>query len=181
MGLGYKLFRMKEGKLYPLYVFHKEETPMGVWLEAKRGEMVDDKHVKSKSGKLAYRPGWHLCDEAPYETHIGKKGSDGKIAYLPHDLVWCEVEYSDRISYQITANEMGRNDKGKIIAKNACLNFIPRNGCYRYKTNPNMYGTWIIAGTIKVNRILDDEEVYRLCKAKGLEPLPREVINKEAM
>ena len=38
----YKLFRIKNGKLYPLYVFANEEVPMGVRLDAKAGELSAD-------------------------------------------------------------------------------------------------------------------------------------------
>lgn len=32
MAVGYKLFRMKDGKLYPLYVLANKETPIGKWI-----------------------------------------------------------------------------------------------------------------------------------------------------
>ena len=48
----YKLFRMREGHLYPLFVETGRETEMGKWLEAGIGELVDPTHVKSKLGRL---------------------------------------------------------------------------------------------------------------------------------
>jgi hypothetical protein len=36
-----------------------------------------------------------------------------------------------------------------------------------------MFGEWIIAGEMKVNRIMSDEEVERMCLDEGLEPLVR--------
>ena len=36
-----------------------------------------------------------------------------------------------------------------------------------------MFGTWIISGEMKVDRIMSDDEVESLCKAKGLTPLER--------
>lgn len=171
MERAYKLFRMKNGKLYPLYVLADQETKIGTWLPAQSGEIVNGK-VKSRLGQLAYRPGWHLAD-APYAPHIYKKGADGK-RYMHDDQVWVECLYSDEINYQPLANEHGRNKDGKIIAKNACLKEIPKNGFYRYKTSPQMHEDWIIAGSIKVVRVLSDEEVARICRNKGYEPMPRE-------
>lgn len=101
------------------------------------------------------------------------KGASGNIEYLNPDHVWCEVEYSDEINYQDKANLNGINKKGILVPKNAYLTFVPENGYYRYKTNPNMFGEWIIAGAIKVNRIISDEEVKRICNEHGVEPLPR--------
>lgn len=70
----YKLFRLKHGKLYPLYVNANKPTPLGVWLDAEAGERTSDGKVKSRLGKLAYRPGWHSGD-MPVALHIGEKKS----------------------------------------------------------------------------------------------------------
>lgn len=69
-GTAYKVFRLKNGKLYPPMVANPggEDTPVGVWLDAEEGEFAGlsktgRKKVKSTgSGDLAYRPGWHLGD-----------------------------------------------------------------------------------------------------------------------
>lgn len=69
-GVAYKVFRVKDGKLYPPMVANPggEDTPVGVWLDAEEGEFAGlsktgRKQVKSTgSGNLAYRPGWHLGD-----------------------------------------------------------------------------------------------------------------------
>lgn len=69
-GTAYKVFRIKNGKLYPPMVANAggEDTPVGVWLDAEEGEFAGlsktgRKQVKSTgSGNLAYRPGWHLGD-----------------------------------------------------------------------------------------------------------------------
>lgn len=164
---GYKLFRIKNGDLYPLYVDANEVVPVGVWLDAKEGELAKDgKHVKSKLGALAYRPGWHLNDVAPYVEHIGKRGEDGKL-HRREDTVWAEVEYSDNINYQLEANAAGTKN-GKFIPRDAYLKRVPVDGYYRYKTNPKMYGDWIIAGKIKVKRILSESEVEHICRANGI-------------
>ena len=169
MAIGYKLFKIKNGKLYPLYVLANKETKMGVWLPAESGELQPNGKVKAKLGNgLAYRPGWHI-GEVPTCCHIGVKQSDGTLAQAP-DTVWCEVEYSDKINYQDLVNKLGTNKHGKVVPVKACMKEIPVNGYYRYKTNPNMLGDWIIAGAIKVHRILSNEEVKEICEMNGYEP-----------
>jgi hypothetical protein len=172
--IAYKLFRIKKtepGKIFPLFVLADEETPMGVWVDAKAGPKTPDGKVRSKLGPLCYRPGWHLSD-IPLAVHIGVKGDSGEIEYMHPDHVWCECEYSDHIDYQDCANKKGKVN-GKFNARKAYLEKIPAAGYYRFKTSPMMLGEWIIAGRIKVNRILSDEEVAEICRAHGYEPLPR--------
>lgn len=174
--IGYKLFRVKKsepGKLFPLFVDADNETPIGEWIDAKCGEQTESGKVKSKLGPLAYRPGWHLNSDMPYVTHIGVKGNSGEIEFLNPNHVWCEVEYSSEVNYQDEANKNGINKKGVLVPKNAFITHIPENGYYRYKTNPNMFSDWIIAGAIKVNRIICDEEVKEICNLYGYDPLPR--------
>ena len=171
--IGYKLFKVKRsqlGKIFPLYVYANEETRMNEWIQAKNGIITKNGKVKSKLGELCFRPGWHLSD-IPLATHIGVK-VDGVIKYMHPDEVWCEVEYSDEIDYTDMVNQNGIIN-GKFIPKKAYMTKIPVNGFYRYKTNPNMTGDWIIAGAIKVNRILTDEEVKEICNRNGYESLPR--------
>ena len=171
---GYKLFRIGRGDLFPLYVNADKPTPSGVWLEAEEGPRNDAGKVRSKLGELAYRPGWHLCDLAPYATHIGVKDTKtGKIIAQKWDHVWAEVDYWDDIDYSEEAIANGTRN-GRIIPRLCQLDHIPRNGFYRYKTNPNMFGSWIIAGRIRVNRVLSDEDVERLCAIHGLVPLPHQ-------
>lgn len=174
MGIGYKLFKYRNGKLYPLYVLTDKEVELNKWLPAEAGELQENGKVKAKLGDgLAYRPGWHLNDKAPYVEHIGKKGEDGKLIQRK-DTVWAEVEYSDVINYQEEADKNGINKEGKLIKVKACLKHIPENGFYRYKTSPKMFGEWIIAGAIKVNRVLSDEEVDAICASCGLHSQERE-------
>lgn len=168
----YKLFRYKAGKLYPLYVNANTETPVGVWLEAQPGERLPTGKVKSKLGGLAYRPGWH-CSEIPLASHIGVKNGQGEIIAQHPDTVWAEVEYADNIDYQPEANANGVNPKsGRLNPRLAQLARIPEGGYYRYKTNPMMYGDWIITGAIRVVRTLSHAEVAEICHTHGVEPQP---------
>lgn len=175
----YKLFnRGKDGNLYPLYVNNKEPVPTGQWLEAKSGAMTDKGQVKSKLGPLAYRPGWHSGD-LPMAHHIGGKSNpadkNAKPDYRRPQEVWAEVEHPADVDWQSKANSAAkRNKKGEIIPKTAHItDQVPYGGHYRYKTNANMTGNWIISGHMKVNRVLSDDEVKAINDAHGVADLPR--------
>lgn len=179
MPIAYKLFRIKKNKpdvIYPLYVLADKPTPFGEWLEAEEGERLPNGKVRSKLGPLAFRPGWHLSD-IPLAIHIGLK-ENGVIKYMHPNHVWCECEYCDDISYQEEADHNGRAS-GAFKHWDACLKHIPSRGFYRYKTNPNMLGEWIISGRMKVNRILSDQEVKNICEAHGYQALPRKPENNQ--
>jgi hypothetical protein len=173
----YKLFRVDKkqpGKLFPLFVDAKTPVEKDKWVKAKAGEMAGEK-VKSKIGPLAYRPGWHAGD-LPIATHIGEK-SDPKLNKpdrRPNNQVWAEIDMPNDVDWQKKANERGMNKKGKLIAKNAHItDQIPKGGHYRYKTNPNMSGSWLIGGEMKVKRVLPDEEVQKINKKAKVSDLPR--------
>lgn len=187
---GYKLFRRnkKTGGIHPLYVHANKEIPVGTWVAAEMGEIKDNGKIKAYGlGEVALRGGWHLNEECPYVEHIYSKvycedGSfeeDGRRFDRIHkqgnskwEYVWYEVSYETTVDCQPMANEAGRNDKGEIIARNAQLEMVDAHGYYRYKTNPNMFGTWIIAGNIRLERELSRSEVVELCGNYGLTPLP---------
>lgn len=176
----YKLFRVKKsapGKLFPLFVDANTPAPIGVWEDATEGPKSarNDKKVKSRIGDLHYRPGWHAGD-LPLATHIG--GRSHKNPKLPPDIreedqVWAEVEFAADIDYQPEATANGYNEKGKFVAANAEIDRLPVDGFYRYKTNPNMTGEWLIGGSMKINRILSDEEVEAINAEAGLADLKR--------
>ena len=171
--IGYKLFRVKRsapGQLFPLYVLSDQPVPLGVWLPAQEGPRKENGKVRSRIGDLAFRPGWHLSD-IPLAIHIGIK-EDGVIRYMHDDEVWCECEYSDAIDYQPVADEQGMRD-GVFHPRDAMLTEIPVDGFYRYKTSPQMLGKWIIAGSIRVLRVLSDEEVSKICADAGYKALSR--------
>ena len=174
----YKLFRVHKdhpGKLFPLFVDANTPVEMGKWVDAKEGEMKDGK-VKSKIGSLAYRPGWHAGD-LPIATHIGEKSDSSLTApdRRPANHAWAEVEMPDDVDWQTEANKRGTNAQGKLVPVKAHItDQIPHGGHYRYKTNPNMTGNWLIGGSMKVNRVLTDKEVERINSAAGLSDLPRE-------
>ena len=181
LNIAYKLVRLKlsdPGKPYPLYVLTENPIPFGVWVSAQEGKRLENGKVKARTGSkggLSYRPGWHLSD-IPLATHIGKTNKNDNsrsIHWMHEDEVWCECRYSSDINYQAEADSRGW-ENGKFSTVRAQLDHIPENGYYRYKTNPSMLGKWIIAGKIMVVRILSDDEVAKICRSKGYEPLPRE-------
>ena len=176
----YKLFRVHPkhpGKLFPLFVNANEPVEMGKWQDAQIGEMTGNK-VKSKIGPLAFRPGWHAGD-VPVATHIGENSDPVNRPNMPPDVrpdnhVWAEVEMPDDVDWQTEANKRGTNAQGRVIPVKAHItDQIPKGGHYRYKTNSNMTGNWLIGGSMKVNRVLDDKEVRSINKAAGVADLPR--------
>ena len=181
----YKLFRVHPkhpGKLFPLFVNANQPVEMNKWVDAEVGPQTDTGKVKSKLGPLAYRPGWHAGD-VPVATHIGERSDPSLSApdIRPANHVWAEVEMPDDVDWQAEANRRGINKKGAFIAREAHItDQIPKGGHYRYKTNPNMTGNWLIGGSMKVKRVLTDKEVERINKAAGVADLPRaEPFNKK--
>lgn len=185
--VAYKLFRVmpsKPGKLFPLFVSANEEVPIGEWIDAVPGKFIVGKDgkrkVASSLGELAYRPGWHSGD-SPASHHIGardmsKKGQKGwtSPAFRQPFHVWAEVEVGADKDWQVEADARAEYTKaGKKIDATADLDYMPEGGFYKYKTNPNMTGKWLISGEMKVNRILTDEEVSRLNEEFGIADLPR--------
>ena len=153
----YKLFRIKNGLLYPLYVFANESIPLNTWLNAKEGVTYPNGKVKSKLGQLAFRPGWHSSDY-PVALHIGESGdSSCKPKYRPEDQVWVECLIHDEVDWQSIADKQGKSPKSKYLKQ------IPVNGYYKYRTNPRPDTVpWVITGAIKVNKLLDDYDVNEI-------------------
>ena len=197
-GKGYKVFVLKDGKLYPPMVANPEgaDTPMGVWLDADAAPQVGvsktgrpkvksgGKGTQGSSGSLAYRPGWHL-GEIPYalqfnrgekvENPLGitnKEGRNIKVGKeFPNNFVWAEVEYAKDKDYQDEAMSYGYNKAGNFQHQLAGLPRVPEDGSYKYRTNANpATDPWIITGAMKVNRILSREEVDDMVRKAGREP-----------
>jgi hypothetical protein len=175
----YKLFRVdpkQPGQLFPLFVNANDPVEVGRWLEATAGQLTDKGQVKLKIGPLAYRPGWH-AGEYPLVTHIGAKSSPNLKApdIRPPNQVWAEVDMAaDRDWQSIADAAASRNKAGEIIPRTAHItDQVPLGGYYRYKTNPNMTGDWLIGGNMRVNRVLTDNEVRAINEAAGVSDLPR--------
>ena len=185
-GTAYKVFRVKNGKLYPPMVANPggADTPIGVWLEADEGEFAGlsktgRPQVKAiGSGTLAYRPGWHLGD-LPLATQFYRTNKFTGEKEFPSDFVWAECDYVAEVDYQRDADEQGyirtrpdgtqyRSDKYQHSL--AGLPRMPKDGSYRYRTNPNPNTVpWIITGAMRVRRLLSDEEVESRLSSKGIQ------------
>ena len=188
-GIGYKVFVLKGGQLYPPMVANPggAATPVGVWLDADAAPVAGEsktgrKQVKAGgkgtqggSGKLAYRPGWHL-GEIPYALQFNRLNPEtGEKELFPKDFVWAEVEYADDVDYQEEAMSYGYNANGKFQHSLAGLPKLPVNGSYKYRTNPNPEtDEWVITGAMKVNRILKPSEVDAMVREAGREPQRRQ-------
>ena len=190
---GYKVFVVKNGKLYPPMVANPDaaDTPVGVWLNADIGAQAPDsktgrKQVKAggkgtqgRSGSLAFRPGWHL-GETPLATQFDRTNPEtGKRELFPENFVWAECEIAADKNYQEEAMSYGYTKSGKFQHSLAGLPKLPVDGYYKYRTNPNPDTVpWLITGAMKVTRLLDDAEVNRILESKGLPPKNRVGGNK---
>ena len=178
--IGYKLFKVnkKNGNLYPLFVKMEgnKSLELNKWTRAEAGTINEKTgKVKSSLGDLAYRPGFHGGD-LPIATHIGgKKGNVTKPNYRKDDQVWAEVEFADDTNWQKEALSRAiKNKDGTTRVSTAHItDQVPVGGHYRYKTNPNMTGNWIIGGELKINKILSNEQVKKINDAAGVADLPR--------
>lgn len=183
-GIGYKVFVLKDGKLYPPMVANPDgaATPVGVWLDADAAPIAGEsktgrpqvkqggKGTQGGSGKLAYRPGWHL-GVVPYAIQFNRKDAEGNKTLFPKNFVFAEVEYAADIDYQEEARQEGINPSGKYQHSLAGLKHLPTDGYYMYRTNPNPEtDPWVITGAMKVNRILTRAEQAELVKKAGREP-----------
>ena len=183
----YKLFKTnKNGDLYPLFVKMEDNKPIpkGKWIKAEEGSLnFKTGKVKSSIGDLAYRPGFHAGD-LPIATHIGgkidlKTGERLKGSMPPNireeNQVWAEVEMLDEIDWQSFANKRARIKKdGTPDVKTAHItDQVPFGGFYRYKTNPNMTGNWLIGGELKVKKVLSSAEVKKINDKAGVSDLPK--------
>lgn len=187
-GIGYKVFVLKNGELYPPMVANPDgaATPVGVWLDADAAPIAGQsktgrnqvkaggKGTQGGSGKLAYLPGWHL-GEIPYALQFNRIDENGNKELFPANFVWAEVEYANDVDYQEEAMSYGINPSGKFQHSLAGLPRVPENGAYRYRTNPNPEtDPWIITGAMRVKRLLTPSEVDIIVEKAGREPQHRQ-------
>lgn len=184
-GKGYKVFVLgKDGKLYPPMVANPNgaATPVGVWLDADAAPVAGEsktgrpqvkqggKGTQGGSGKLAYRPGWHL-GVIPYAIQFNRKDAEGNKTLFPKNFVFAEVEYAADKDYQDEAHAEGINSNGKYQHSLAGLKHLPTDGYYMYRTNPNPEtDPWVITGAMKVNRLLTRAEQADIVRKAGREP-----------
>jgi len=137
-------------------------------IQALRQEMLadigNDKEGKKIVNKMYPYPSWVNAPRLRNPRHI-----------------WAEIEMPHDVDWQTEATKRGMNEEGKFIANRAHItDQLPKGGHYRYKTNANMTGNWLIGGAMKVNKILHDAEVQAINEAAGAADLPRlKPMNKE--
>lgn len=187
--LGYKVFFVKDGKLYPPKVANPNaaDTPVGVWLNADIGERAPDsktgrmqvkaggKGTQGGSESLAFRPGWHL-GETPIAKQFDRRNPEtGKKELFPANFVWAECLVAADIDYQEEAMSYGYTKSGKFQHALAGLPKLPVNGYYKYRTNPRPdTEPWLITGAMKVTRLLSDSDVAQILESKGITPPKRQ-------
>lgn len=130
-------------------------------INALRQEMLadigDDKAGRALVSKLYPYPSWVNAPRLRNPRHI-----------------WAEIEMPNDVDWQAEATKRGYNEQGKFSPVRAHItDQMPKGGHYRYKTNANMTGNWLIGGSMKVNKILHDAEVEAINKAANTADLPR--------
>jgi hypothetical protein len=86
----YKLFRLKNDRLYPLFINKNIETKMNEWLQAE---------CHPTKG-FAVRQGWHACLK-PIAPHLKEKLSSGEFR------VWVECTAKDYETYKRPESQGG--------------------------------------------------------------------------
>lgn len=181
--IGYKVFmvdKKHKGQLYPTKVKNPggQGTPVGVWLDADTGEIARNPDgsiatntlgrisVKANGGTLAWRPGWHLgslpeanqMNRADPKNPNSNNSNRGTTGLMWDNYVFCECEFAADEDYQLEAFEFGTDEKGSYKHTQAGLPYIPKDGYYKYRTNPDpSTAPWFISGSIRITKILDDD------------------------
>lgn len=179
----YKLFDQRpDNELYPLFVgadkpFVKDDWSYAQYMKPNEAGRVDAK-LSGGEGKpgLAFRPGLHSGSN-PFALHIGKKlmkPPQGKPDFRPSNQVWGEVTVPDDYDWYNEAMMRAKLTKqGKINLKTAEIkDQLPFGGTYNYNTNANVAGDWTISDRMKINRILDPDEVAWMNKQNQISDLP---------
>ena len=169
----YKLVRVGEdGKLYPLFANANTPFEEGEWMSAGIGKRKTIKGKEKVVGKgmssgLAPRAGFHTADVL-IASQIGGKArpTDTKPNYRVSDTIWVEVEVGNDVDWQAEANKRGKGRKAEITET------TPQGGHYKYKTNPNMTGEWLVSGEMKITKRLTKLERKEIAEKTGINDLP---------
>ena len=153
IGHGYKLFEQdaRTGKLYPLFIGSREETPVGTWMIAQ--------NIPTKG--FANRPGWHIGSSLPDAPWLKGYSADNPRGVFNSKRgknfrrVWAEVSYPMDVDYQEELDRRGIRD---------IKDHTPENGYYTFR---EANGTWIIAGALRVDRILSEDERQQIFNEAG--------------
>ena len=129
---------------------------------------------------VALRPGWH-SGEFPVASHIGPEEMfmGQRMKTRGRNQVWAEVEVPDDVDLQSVADARASivksgPRKGEINRAEAQItDELPMGGSYKYQQGQARDGNWIISGQMRINRVLDDDEVLAINEAAGMQDLPR--------
>lgn len=177
----YKLMRVsRAGLLHYPFAPDSSPVPVGEWQEAKDlstegndGRRMSLRFRGGSRGRMKARPGFHLCT-APYAPHIGVGGTPSHHELMGSDEVWCEVEIDESRDYTSEAWKRSIEKHRKLVARDADLDYVPRHGYYWYNTNPHSTLPWVIAGEMKILRVVPDDEVRSIVESIGEKPMGRE-------
>lgn len=190
--IGYKVFAVKNGQLYPPVVANKGglPTPIGKWLpcdcppivgytaaEHRPQVKTGGKGTARNLGNLSFRPGWHL-GMIPFAKQFCYKLNksetllvDGRYVF-PDDFVFAECEYQADNDLSDECYQNGLTKKGKYQHSRAGIPRIPKNVFYRYRTNVDpSTEDWIITGAVKITKVLTRDEVDAINAKNGIKPL----------
>lgn len=161
--IGYKLFEMRnDGKLFPLFIGKKKETPVDEWVPAE---------IVMEHKGFAHRPGWHIGATMPSAPWLlGADGTYKSQRGKRFKRVWCEVEYATDIDY---------TDMVEQLPKKCFTDRLPEGGFYAFRESGDRL--WIIADRIKVIRILSEEERIGMLKQMNYDEMEAFAPYKKAM
>lgn len=190
--IGYKVFALKNGQLYPPVVANEggQPTPIGKWLpcgcppivgytasEHRPQVKTGGQGTARNLGNLSFRPGWHL-GMIPFAKQFCYKLNnsetlliDGRYVF-PDDFVFAECEYQADNDLSDECYKNGLTKNGKYQHSRAGIPRIPKNAFYRYRTNVDpTTEDWIITGAVKITKVLSREEVDAINAKNGIKPL----------
>jgi hypothetical protein len=168
--------------------------------EATREKLIKEGFITAKAGRsekapygkvtaVAARPGWHASVN-PVAEHLGPqdikitkeeaqkliqaginpkairtRGDQYYVKRRAEDQVWVEVDMADDTSADLLAymQERGRTD---INDK------VPKGGSYSYVDGQADGETWVVAGDMRISKILSREEAKAMQEAAGVKDLP---------
>jgi hypothetical protein len=145
----YKLFRTLKTRtgLYPLFIGKTVPVIEHEWIEAQ--------FIPTKG--FAHRPGWH-AGILPIAPHLRTKQNR-----IHPDRVWARVSMPADRDWQSVADQSPTKD---------IRDRVPTAGHYRFATNKLQGGAWLIGGAIKIEKVLQDKDVYDILNTAGFDPTP---------
>jgi len=174
-----------------------------------RKKLIKEGFITSKAGRtkeapygkvtaVAARPGWHASVN-PVAEHLGPqdikitkeeasilireginpkairtRGDQYYVKRRAEDQVWVEVDMADDTSADLLAymKERGRSDINDIV---------PKGGSYSYVDGQADGETWVVAGDMRVSKILSRQEAKAMQEAAGVKDLPYRIEIEEIL